>query len=172
MKKSIAIVLVGVAAGFAVAQPSAASAVHLRPHSPPAQAAHCQDCHAKKANEYISSKTKTLLSHETIHEQHGRVVLSCGSCHDRNRSNQLRISDDPSVSFTNPSPVCKQCHQDRFLDWQKGLHGKRTGGWSLDQEQLNCIDCHSPHSVRFKIMKASPPPVRPKFESGEEAHKI
>ena len=140
-----------------------AQEVHLAPHAPPAEAQHCEDCHATKNQEFLLTKTKTSLKHADHAGKHGRLEIECGSCHDRNHSNFLRTSAQAPASFENPSAVCQQCHQDRFKDWTQGLHGKRIGGWKGDREQLHCIDCHSPHSVRFKQMEASPAPLRPKL---------
>lgn len=137
--------------------------VTLLPHTPPAEAVHCQDCHAKKNKEFILSKKKTTLKHENFAGKHGRTDVACGGCHDRNNSNFLRSTPDARASFVNPSPVCKQCHQDRYKDWEIGIHGKRLGGWNIGKKQLHCIECHGPHSVRFKTMKAEPAPIKPKL---------
>jgi hypothetical protein len=152
----------------ALSEEPAAEKVHMEIHNPPAEAIHCQDCHMKKNQEFLLSKNRTALKHADLAGKHGRTEIACGSCHDRNNYNFLRTSADAPASFSNPSPVCKQCHEDRYRDWQKGMHGKRLGGWNREKEQLHCISCHSPHSVRFKQLKADPPPVMPKLGRDKE----
>ncbi len=170
MIKIAAILFFFVLSSQAKAQTLNPEVVHMTPHAAPPEAEHCQDCHFKRNNEFILSKNKTSLKHADHAGKHGRTEIACGSCHDRNNSNFLRTSADAPASFTNPSPVCKQCHEDRYRDWTHGLHGKRTGGWNLEKEQLHCINCHSPHSVRFKQMKAEPAPAKPKLGIEKKGH--
>ncbi|HBQ22016.1 MAG: hypothetical protein A2Z91_01495 [Deltaproteobacteria bacterium GWA2_38_16] len=125
----------------------------------------CHLCHLKKDKYFISKAKPTRREHTDRHLQHGKLNISCHHCHDINNSNYLRsFSPEEPASFENPSPVCIRCHRERYRDWKKGMHGKRIGGWDPKlQEWYSCIDCHDPHSVKFKPMKAVPPPKRPRF---------
>ena len=123
----------------------------------------CHLCHLKK-NKYFMPKAKqTHREHADRQLQHGNLDISCNSCHDINNSNYLRsYSKAEPASFANPSPVCLRCHRDRYREWKNGTHGKRIGGWDPKlQKWYSCVDCHNPHSVKFKPLKAEPPPVRP-----------
>lgn len=135
----------------------------------------CQDCHPSKKRQFITNKVKTKLEHAKNFSKHGRAEVACHNCHDVNNNNYLRSTPSNPVKWENSSGVCQRCHADRFRDWKKGAHGKRIGGWRGDVTQYQCVDCHNPHSVRFRIMDAVPitniPPGRQQSE-GEEQHKL
>lgn len=141
----------------------ASGAVTIKPAALSTESENCRDCHLAKQQNYILSKSSTVLKHADKAGFHGKAELACGACHDRNNFNLLRSSAEAPASFDNPSAVCQQCHQDKFRDWQSGIHGKRLGGWHLNKTQLQCTECHSAHSVKFKKMPADPPPRRPKL---------
>ncbi|MGZ3712964.1 MAG: hypothetical protein ACXWQO_20130 [Bdellovibrionota bacterium] len=141
--------------------------VHLTEHSPPLE--HCEDCHMKKTRTFMQPKKQPQRNHAEKNLQHGKGEIACGSCHDAEHSNRLRSSATAPADFTHPSPVCQQCHVDVFRDWARGMHGKRTGGWNREKVQSQCIDCHDPHSVKFKKMQAMPAPKKPKFHIEKEA---
>jgi nitrate/TMAO reductase-like tetraheme cytochrome c subunit len=146
-----------------------AKKIVLKEHKAPAEAANCKNCHFKKSRAFIKPRQDPRLEHNYFNTLHGKGAIACGSCHDGNRQNQLNAP----ASFTNPSPVCKTCHEEIFKDWSEGIHGKRVGGWNREKTQFHCIDCHSPHSVSFKPMQAEPAPHHPKLlreknEGGKE----
>ncbi len=133
----------------------------------------CHPCHPHKQKEFMSTKSTTLIEHKNIQIEHGRFEILCQHCHNVNDSNYLRAHASGPSSFQNSSNVCERCHADRYRDWVEGIHGRRVGSWNQQKAQLHCIDCHSPHDVAFKPMKASPPPVAPKFlieEKKESEH--
>ena len=163
MYKLIKKIRVACFALYFLISPSYAQNIQNSQRELPARASLCQDCHTIKNREFISPKKQPYLEHSSIHLKHGKAEIACGSCHDRNNSNFLRSTVEASASFKNSSPVCMQCHINRYKDWQNGIHGKRIGGWNLDKIQSQCIDCHNPHSVKFYIMKASPAPKKPKL---------
>ena len=140
------------------------SHITLKEHPLPARANECKLCHMAKQSQFISKKNRTHLEHAQIEAKHGRKILACNYCHDKNNHNLLASRTDFPASFANPSPVCQQCHAEIFRDWKAGIHGKRTGGWTGNERvQFHCIECHDPHSVKFKAMEAKPAPQRPKL---------
>ena len=141
-----------------------ANTFKMKDHAPPARAEQCQFCHTDKQSKFVSKKNHTELEHSQNISQHGGKILACNFCHDKGNHNFLKSTAAFPASFSNPSPVCQQCHEEEFRDWKKGIHGKRIGGWKGDdRQQLHCIECHDPHSVKFKSLKAKPAPKRPKL---------
>ena len=132
----------------------------------------CHLCHLKKSKTFVPKAKQTTREHADRNLQHGNLDISCHSCHDIHNSNYLRsFSQEEPASFENPSPVCIRCHRERYRDWKNGTHGKRVGGWDPKAHiWYNCVDCHNPHSVRFKEMKAVPPPQIPQFGKTKEEH--
>ncbi|MGZ3721889.1 MAG: hypothetical protein ACXVA9_03090 [Bdellovibrionales bacterium] len=140
------------------------NALPMKEHTLPARANECQFCHMDRKSPFVSKKNSTQMEHTQIVSQHGRQILACNFCHDKANHNRLKSSAEFPASFANPSPVCQRCHAEVYKDWTKGLHGKRTGGWKGEQrQQFHCIECHDPHSVKFKAMEAKPAPQRPKL---------
>lgn len=134
----------------------------------------CHACHVKKEKAVFPRQGRPVKEHGEIPSAHGSKQLSCHNCHDPNNSNYLRSTDEVRSDFRNSSPVCSTCHAIVFKDWLGGLHGKRLITADHVRQQLHCIDCHSPHSVTFKKMRAKSPPRKPKFlveeAPGHEGH--
>lgn len=129
----------------------------------PRRSNECHLCHLKKEKRFMPSAKQPNKEHFDYPLTHGKREISCHSCHDVNNSNFLRSSVSNKASFQNSSPVCQQCHAEQYRKWKKNVHGKRAGSWQGTQIQYHCIDCHDPHSVTFKKMKAVPPPIKPKL---------
>jgi hypothetical protein len=146
--------------------------VTLHPRPLPARADECNLCHLSKSLRFMPGKRVTELEHKGYPLEHGRIQMSCNSCHDANRSNFLRAVPMFPATWKNSSPVCQRCHAVVFRDWSHGVHGKRTGNWNGEKVQNHCIDCHNPHSVTYKPTQVIPAPVRPRLgvdkEQGEE----
>ncbi len=132
----------------------------------------CHLCHLKKSKLFLPKAKPTQREHADRNLQHGNLDISCHSCHDIHNSNYLRsFSQEEPASFENPSPVCIRCHRERYRDWMAGTHGKRVGGWEPKSHiWYHCVDCHNPHSVKFKEMKAFPPPLRPRLGQPKKEH--
>lgn len=128
--------------------------VTLKERALPPRHDKCHLCHLKKKEPFEPNKFATQKEHNRVEAIHGDVVLSCHNCHDVNRNNYLLSPRSPQASFSNTSPVCKRCHAAIYRDWTEGIHGHRIGGWRGEKIQFQCIDCHNPHSVRFKPMNA------------------
>ena len=140
-----------------------ASEVRLTERKLPDRYDECNLCHLKKKLEFIPSKHKPNREHNDYPLRHSKSEMSCNSCHDINNFNFLKSSKELSASFENSSPVCQRCHSEVFRDWRQGIHGKRSGEWMGKKIQNQCIDCHDPHSVKYKSVKARSAPVRPAF---------
>lgn len=155
-----------------VTQDLSGLAYSVRPLPP--RAGECHLCHTKKSRLFIKEGRELKREHENIEPIHGRGVMSCNICHDINNHNYLRWSERWPADFKNSSPVCQRCHAEKYKDWRRGLHGKRLGEWKAPKEQWQCIDCHSPHSVKFKKMQSLAEPKEPRFlikkAHGSEEH--
>lgn len=129
----------------------------------------CSRCHEKETNDTVRRKMED--EHTDISLHHGEH-LWCLDCHDSDDRDKLRLASGERIGFERSPEICGQCHGDKYGDWRRGIHGKRTGYWNGSKRVLACIACHSPHSPRFKPLKPLPPPVRPEFlrqaHSGKE----
>lgn len=148
-----------------------ASKIQLKEHPLPKRHNECSFCHIKKDRFFAKKSTALKLEHEGISHKHGKREMSCHMCHDINNHNYLIQTKGLQASFSNPSPVCARCHQERFRDWKRGLHGKRSGGWLVQTKtQFNCIDCHQPHSVKFPTMQTIEDPIRSPYVIPKPEH--
>ncbi|OFZ20323.1 MAG: hypothetical protein A2Z20_04485 [Bdellovibrionales bacterium RBG_16_40_8] len=132
----------------------------LEKMTPPEDAKKCVLCHTKKSRQYIYESKKLERNHIEINVVHGKKSFSCNSCHDINNHNLLISTKLFTANFENPSPVCNECHSDKYREWLKGMHGKRNGGWARDKIQFQCTHCHKSHQVKFpEFDTVAPPPV-------------
>jgi hypothetical protein len=137
----------------------------------------CSACHAD-----LKDRTRRELA---FHDEQQRVFDHdaehrwCLDCHDYENRDVLRLASGATVPFTESYRLCGQCHGDKYRDWRAGVHGKRVGHWDGDKTYLLCVNCHNPHSPRFKgvaqivvdgkpttaptleMLKPEPRPVRP-----------
>jgi hypothetical protein len=74
----------------------------------------------------------------------------CLDCHDLQNRDLLRLANGDTVPFTESYRLCGQCHGDKFRDWRVGVHGKRIGRWDGQKTYFLCVNCHNPHTPRFK----------------------
>jgi predicted CXXCH cytochrome family protein len=132
-------------------------ASELKSRLAPPRSNQCQLCHIKRVNRevFIPKKNSTKSEHFEIIISHGNLKKSCNDCHDVNNSNYLFAP----ATFQNTTPLCARCHNERVVEWQNGLHGKKIGSWDKNKNiSYQCIDCHYSHSVSFKKMQANPGP--------------
>jgi hypothetical protein len=131
----------------------------------------CTQCHTGKGD----ATRRALGFHDEIQAvfSHDEEHRWCLDCHDNANRDVLHLSSGASVPFTESYRLCGQCHGDKFRD------GKRIGQWNGAKTYFLCVNCHNPHSPRFKgvteltvdgkrtvaptltPMKPEPPPVRP-----------
>ncbi len=119
----------------------------------------CMECHEDMEPDFTR---REIEDHEDIVLVHGDRQRWCFDCHDPENRDMLRLAGGTKVPFTESYRLCGQCHGDKYRDWRKGTHGKRTGEWAGKKEYLLCAHCHNPHSPKFKPIKPMPAPDRPK----------
>jgi len=120
---------------------------------------------------------KLEQEHTEIELHHAEQFRWCLDCHDAQDRDKLHLQSGERIDFTESYRLCGQCHGDKYRDWKKGVHGKRTGSWSGKKEYLLCAHCHNPHNPRFvlkrdpkdpdsdKDRKPKPPPKIPGSET-------
>lgn len=125
----------------------------------------CNECHEGPAD-YNSRKRELtkehndLVSHPTKRKED--PTYSCQSCHQEGRYDRLRLSSGEDISLNESYRLCGQCHGTQLEDWQKHIHGLRTGLWNGAGKIESCTSCHPAHSPQFKPIKPFPPPLKPK----------
>ena len=108
----------------------------------------CSQCHDKPGD-----RTRRELGyHDEIQAvfDHDAEHRWCLDCHDVANRDVLHLSNGDPVPFTESYRLCGQCHGDKFRDWREGIHGKRVGAWNGAKTYYLCVNCHNPHSPRFK----------------------
>lgn len=119
----------------------------------------CSQCHEGGGD----TTRRELGAHEDIQAifDHDSENRWCLDCHDNMNRDVLRLASGAHVPFTESYRLCGQCHGDKYRDWRLGVHGKRVGQWDGQRTYYLCVNCHNPHSPRFKPMKPEPAPQRP-----------
>jgi hypothetical protein len=74
----------------------------------------------------------------------------CLDCHDAKNRDVLRSASGQPIPFTESYRLCGQCHGDKYRDWKVGVHGKRIGLWNGAKTYFLCVNCHNPHTPRWK----------------------
>ena len=120
----------------------------------------CNDCHKDIKPNPV--RRQLVDMHDSISSifDHDSENRWCLDCHDMNNRDYLRLANGKLLDFSESYKLCGQCHGDKLRDWKVGVHGKRTGQWNGKKQYLLCVNCHNPHSPRFKAIKPLPPPVR------------
>jgi len=117
----------------------------------------CSQCH-----DGTGDRTRRELGfHDDVKLEHDAEHRWCLDCHSAENRDQLHLSSGEPVSFEESHRLCGQCHGDKHRDWRTGVHGKRVGSWDGEKTYYLCVNCHSPHSPRFKPIKPEPRPLRP-----------
>jgi hypothetical protein len=119
----------------------------------------CTQCHQGAGN----PERRELAFHDEVQSafHHDSANRWCLDCHDNANRDVLHLSSGAPVPFTESYRLCGQCHGDKYRDWRAGVHGKRVGMWSGAKTYFLCVNCHNPHSPRFKPLKPEPAPTRP-----------
>lgn len=111
-----------------------------------------EKCHA---DQKPNPTPRELGEHTDIQLHHAEQFRWCLDCHDAQNRDKLHLQSGEKIDFTESYRLCGQCHGDKYRDWKKGIHGKRSGLWNGKKEYLLCAHCHNPHSPRF-VLKADP----------------
>ena len=119
----------------------------------------CSGCHAGE----VDPTRRELAFHDDVQSrfEHDSEHRWCLDCHDAANRDVLRSASGAPIPFTESYRQCGQCHGDKYRDWRAGVHGKRTGSWDGKKTYFLCVNCHDPHSPRFKALKPEPRPRRP-----------
>jgi hypothetical protein len=120
----------------------------------------CSECHKDLVP---NPKRRDLVDmHDSISAifNHDKENRWCLDCHDITNRDYLKLASGTLLDFKESYKLCGQCHGDKLRDWKVGVHGKRTGDWNGKKEYLLCVNCHNPHSPKFKGFKPEPPPIR------------
>lgn len=120
----------------------------------------CSQCHQGQG----SRERRELSFHEDVQERlqlHAGERRWCLDCHDFGNRDMLHLSSGDLVPFTESYRICSQCHYNKYRDWRLGIHGKRVGMWEGRKTYLLCVNCHDPHSPRFKGVAPERRPLRP-----------
>jgi hypothetical protein len=123
----------------------------------------CRACHGPEKDFPVNFKRREdLLVHKNVKLNHGGVKVWCLDCHHpEKRDYLLPLSDGKLIPFSKSYLLCGKCHGVKYRDWRNGIHGKRTGYWNGPKTYYLCVNCHNPHSPRFKAIEPMPPPRKP-----------
>ena len=74
-------------------------------------------------------------------------IGSAASCDDCHGMHDLKKASDPNskVNKQNIPATCAKCHNDIFIKYSRGIHGKALAAGILDNP--NCSDCHGEHEI-------------------------
>lgn len=125
----------------------------------------CKECHKKawtNKREFTKENFNKMKKHKEISYKHMPEVTNCFLCHSYNDADQLNLLDGKKIHYNDVTILCGQCHGLRKKEWEEGFHGFQRGKWNGPKERFSCIECHEPHHPKFPLMKAFPPPKRPK----------
>jgi len=121
----------------------------------------CTDCHDPDIP-YNPKRRVLTQAHEDIVLHHDEENRWCLDCHSGDHRDQLHLANGTLVEFTESYRLCGQCHGDRYRDWKRGEHGRRSGDWDGHKKYLLCVSCHDSHQPHFKPIQPLPPPDAPK----------
>jgi hypothetical protein len=153
----------------AAAGPSGAGARLVQAEPPPFSEGifPCSTCHADLPR---NGTRRTLEFHDEQQSvfSHDPEHLWCLDCHDLADRDSLHLISGAKVPFAESYRLCGQCHGDKLRDWRVGIHGKRIGQWDGQKTYFLCVNCHNPHSPRFKgvvsVVADGKPTVAPTLE--------
>jgi hypothetical protein len=115
----------------------------------------CSTCHDGKQ---LNTERRDLNFHSDPGEP-GQVFAHdaenrwCLDCHDARNRDVLRSASGAPIPFTESYRLCGQCHGDKYRDWKVGVHGKRIGMWDGAKTYFLCVNCHNPHTPKWKGIK-------------------
>ncbi len=119
----------------------------------------CTDCHKN----LIPNPVRRVLVdwHDDISAMfnHDSENRWCLDCHDLKNRDSLRLASGKLLDFKESYKLCGQCHGEKYRDWKVGVHGQRTGNWNGKKEYFLCVNCHNPHSPKFRELTPEPPPI-------------
>jgi hypothetical protein len=121
----------------------------------------CAECHADMERPETPAM-RTTETHADVVMNHATNV-HCANCHHPDPKKYDVFVDHlgADIPLTKTELLCAKCHNQRFIDWQHGSHGKIIGYWDAkneDHQHFTCIECHDPHAPIYPKLKAAPGP--------------
>lgn len=105
--------------------------------------------------------------HANIVFDHG-LNINCLNCHHPTNRDAYVDHEGNEIPPSQPARLCSKCHGPTYRDWEAGIHGRQNGYWDTSKgarTKLFCVQCHDPHSPKFKPMKPLPAPQRTRFSA-------
>lgn len=118
----------------------------------------CMECH-KLFPARWHYDTRPFNEHKDIQLDHGNNRF-CLNCHHPTNRNAFVDYDGAEIKQADVVQLCAKCHGTTYRDWEAGVHGRENGYWNVSmgtKTKLRCIQCHDPHSPKFKAMKPLAP---------------
>ena len=115
----------------------------------------CVDCHLMRFKSPLERREHDVTGHslypgipdascESCHDEpitghmEWRVgPQGCLTCHDEVYMTKLHLGDGSTITVSEASVLCGQCHERIYYEWEQSLHGSV-------HEDKGCIDCHIP----------------------------
>lgn len=120
----------------------------------------CGSCHTTPPSwEPVQDHKKLDEFHAQMRFEHGNN--RCGSCHDLERRDQLKLADGSALPFEETMTLCSQCHGSQARDYAAGAHGGMSGTWDTKygpRARNHCTNCHDPHAPAYPSVMPAPPP--------------
>jgi len=118
----------------------------------------CMECH-KLFPARWHYDTRPFNEHKDIKLDYGNNRF-CLNCHHPTNRNAFVDYDGAEIKQADVVQLCAKCHGTIYRDWEAGVHGRENGYWNASmgaKTKLRCIQCHDPHSPKFKAMKPLAP---------------
>jgi hypothetical protein len=118
----------------------------------------CMECHKLFPARWHYDQ-RPFNEHKDIQLQHGENRF-CLNCHHPTNRNSFVDYDGAEIAQVDVVKLCAKCHGTIYRDWEAGVHGRQNGFWNAsmgEKTKLRCIQCHDPHSPKFKAMKPLAP---------------
>jgi len=122
----------------------------------------CMECH-KLLKARWDYTDRPINEHKNVVLSHGNNRF-CLNCHHPTNRNAFVDYDGTEIAEAEVVLLCAKCHGTIYRDWQAGVHGRENGYWNTsrgNKTKLRCIQCHDPHSPKFKEMKPLAPLTYP-----------
>jgi len=118
----------------------------------------CMECH-KLFPARWHYDDRPFNEHKDVKLEHGNNRF-CLNCHHPTNRNAFVDYDGAEIAQADVVKLCAKCHGTIYRDWEAGVHGRQNGFWKAelgDKTKLRCIQCHDPHSPKFKPMQPLAP---------------
>lgn len=118
----------------------------------------CMECHTLFPARWHYDD-RPFNEHKEVLLDHGNNRF-CLNCHHATDRNAFVDYEGAEIAQADVVKLCAKCHGTIYRDWQAGVHGRQNGFWKAGlgaKTRLRCIQCHDPHSPKFKPMQPLPP---------------